>query len=85
MDKPEAQPDKVKGQLTEYELVAEDYGGETPMVPVSAHTKEGLDDLPVVSGVDIGHTDPMWTVPQGVRLRVDPAEQRLTFLEAGVV
>ena len=45
MDKESAQPDKVKGQLTEYELVAEDYGGETPMVPVSAHTKDGLDDL----------------------------------------
>jgi muramoyltetrapeptide carboxypeptidase LdcA involved in peptidoglycan recycling len=47
--------------------------------------EQRLDDLPVVSGVDIGHTDPMWTVPQGVRLRVDPAEQRLTFLEVGVV
>ncbi len=45
MDKESAQPDKVKGQLTEYELVAEDYGGETPMVPVSAHTKQGLEDL----------------------------------------
>jgi translation initiation factor IF-2 len=45
MDKESAQPDKVKGQLTEYELVAEDYGGETPMVPVSAHTQDGLDDL----------------------------------------
>jgi translation initiation factor IF-2 len=45
MDKESAQPDKVKGQLTEYELVAEDYGGETPAVPVSAHTKDGLDEL----------------------------------------
>jgi translation initiation factor IF-2 len=45
MDKETAQPDKVKGQLTEHELVAEDYGGETPMVPVSAHTKQGIDEL----------------------------------------
>jgi len=45
MDLDAAQPDKVKGQLTEYELVAEDYGGETPMVPLSAMTKEGIDDL----------------------------------------
>jgi len=45
MDVEGANPDKVKGQLTEHELVAEDYGGETPMVPVSAMTKEGLDDL----------------------------------------
>ncbi len=45
MDVEGANPDKVKGQLTEHELVAEDYGGETPMVHVSAMTKEGLDDL----------------------------------------
>jgi translation initiation factor IF-2 len=45
MDLESAQPDKVKGQLTEYELVAEDYGGETPMVPVSAKTHDGLEDL----------------------------------------
>jgi translation initiation factor IF-2 len=45
MDKEAAQPDKVKGQLTEYELVAEEYGGDVPVVPVSAHSKDGLDDL----------------------------------------
>jgi translation initiation factor IF-2 len=45
MDKEDAQPDKVKGQLTEYELVAEEYGGETPMVPVSAKSRMGLEDL----------------------------------------
>ncbi len=44
----------------------------------------GLADLPVVTNVDVGHTDPMWTVPQGVRLRVEPEVERLTFLEAGV-
>ncbi|MFP5309039.1 MAG: translation initiation factor IF-2 [Actinomycetes bacterium] len=45
MDKEEAQPDKVKGQLTEFGLVAEEYGGETPMVPVSAKSRLGLSDL----------------------------------------
>ncbi|MBW3562341.1 MAG: translation initiation factor IF-2 [Actinobacteria bacterium] len=45
MDLPEADPDKVKGQLTEYELVAEDYGGETPIVPLSAMTHDGIEDL----------------------------------------
>lgn len=45
MDLEDVNPDKVKGQLTEHELVAEDYGGETPTVPVSAMTKMGLDDL----------------------------------------
>ncbi|MFT6942294.1 MAG: translation initiation factor IF-2 [Nitriliruptoraceae bacterium] len=45
MDLESATPDKVKGQLTEYELVAEEFGGDTPMVPVSAKTHDGLADL----------------------------------------
>lgn len=45
MDLPEANPDKVKGQLTEHELVVEDYGGDVPSVPVSALQHDGLDDL----------------------------------------
>ena len=45
MDKPEANPDKVKQQLTEYGLVCEDWGGDIICVPVSAKTGEGIDDL----------------------------------------
>ena len=45
IDKPEANIDRVKKELTEYELVAEDWGGSTPMVPVSAKTGEGIEDL----------------------------------------
>ena len=45
IDKPEADPDKVRGQLTEYGLVPEEYGGDTMFVNVSARTHEGLDDL----------------------------------------
>lgn len=45
MDKPGANPEQVKQQLTEYELVPEEWGGDTPVIPVSAHTKEGLDEL----------------------------------------
>lgn len=45
MDKEGANPDRVKQQLTEYELVPEDWGGDTPCIPVSAHTKEGMDEL----------------------------------------
>ena len=45
IDKPSANIDRVKQELTEYDLVAEDWGGQTIMVPVSAHTKEGLDEL----------------------------------------
>jgi translation initiation factor IF-2 len=45
IDKQGANPDRVKQELTEYGLVAEDWGGDTICVPVSAHTKEGLDTL----------------------------------------
>ncbi|EJO5348173.1 translation initiation factor IF-2 [Clostridium botulinum] len=45
IDRPGANIDKVKQELTEYGLVAEDWGGDTICVPVSAHTKEGIDEL----------------------------------------
>ena len=45
MDKPSANPDRVKQELVEYGLVAEDWGGQTICVPVSAVTKDGLDSL----------------------------------------
>ena len=35
----------MKEQLTEYELVPEEWGGDTPCIPVSAHTKQGIGDL----------------------------------------
>jgi translation initiation factor IF-2 len=44
-DKPEANIAKVKQQLTQYEIVAEDFGGDTVMVPVSAKTGDGVDTL----------------------------------------
>jgi translation initiation factor IF-2 len=45
IDKPEAQPDRVKQELSEYGLVPEEWGGETIMVPVSAIQQENLDEL----------------------------------------
>ena len=45
IDKPSANIERVKQELTEHELVAEDWGGETIFVPVSAHTKEGIEQL----------------------------------------
>ena len=45
MDKPAANPERVKQDLTAYELVPEEWGGDTIMVPVSAHTGEGVDTL----------------------------------------
>ena len=45
MDKPTANPDKIKEQLTKYDLIPEEWGGETIIVPISAKTGMGLDDL----------------------------------------
>ena len=45
MDKPEANPDRIKQQLTEYELIPEEWGGDTIICPISAKTGMGLDNL----------------------------------------
>ncbi len=45
MDKPTANPDKIKEQLTKYDLVCEEWGGDTIIVPISAKKGTGLDDL----------------------------------------
>ena len=45
IDKPGANIERVKQELTEYELIPEDWGGSTIFVPVSAHTKEGIPEL----------------------------------------
>ena len=45
MDKPDANPERVKQQLTEYGLLAEDWGGDTIVCPISAKTGMGIDNL----------------------------------------
>ncbi len=45
MDKPTANPDKIKEQLTKYDLICEDWGGDTIICPISAKTGMGLDNL----------------------------------------
>ncbi|MCI9575991.1 MAG: translation initiation factor IF-2 [Clostridiales bacterium] len=45
MDKPTANPDRVKEQLTQHELVIEEWGGDVPCLPVSALKNEGIDEL----------------------------------------
>ena len=45
IDKPDANPDRVKNELAEAGVVVEDYGGDTPLVPVSAKTRVGLEEL----------------------------------------
>jgi translation initiation factor IF-2 len=45
IDKADANPDRVKTELSEAGVIVEDYGGDTPLVPVSARTRVGLDEL----------------------------------------
>jgi len=45
IDKPDSNPDRVKSELAEAGVLVEDYGGDTPMVPVSARTRVGLEEL----------------------------------------
>ena len=45
VDKPEANPDRVKQELVAEEVIPEEYGGDVPFVPVSARTGDGIDDL----------------------------------------
>ncbi len=45
MDKPEANPDRVRGELVAEEVVPEEFGGDAPFVPVSAKTGDGIDNL----------------------------------------
>ena len=45
MDKPTANPDNIRQELTKYDLVPEEWGGDVMCIPVSAHTKMGIDDL----------------------------------------
>jgi len=45
MDKPEANPDRVKQELTEHNLIPEEWGGDTVFVPISALKKQGIDEL----------------------------------------
>src|SRR3954447_9221442 len=45
IDKPDADPDRVKTELSEAGVIVEEYGGDTPLVPVSARTRIGLDEL----------------------------------------
>jgi muramoyltetrapeptide carboxypeptidase LdcA involved in peptidoglycan recycling len=46
--------------------------------------EQGLRDLPVVAGMDFGHTDPAWTLPIGVPVRIDVDARTVTFADSGV-
>ncbi|MCS7234825.1 MAG: translation initiation factor IF-2 [Armatimonadota bacterium] len=75
VDLPQANPDRVKQQLAELGLVPEDWGGDTVMVPVSARTGQGIDDL----------LEMILLVAELHDLRADPTKPaRGTVLEAKV-
>lgn len=63
----------------------EGYRGKLEQVLVSVLGESGLADLPVLSGLDFGHTQPMLTLPYGVMAEIDCAAGRMSILEAGVV
>ncbi len=47
--------------------------------------EQGLTDLPIVSGMDFGHTDPMMVLPYGVQAQLDCTAQTFSILESGVI
>ncbi|PKK95769.1 MAG: translation initiation factor IF-2 [Tenericutes bacterium HGW-Tenericutes-4] len=73
IDKPHANIEKTKQQLAEHNVLAEDWGGDTIMVPVSAHTKEGIDKL----------LDMILLVAEVKELKANPSSHGLgTIIEA---
>jgi muramoyltetrapeptide carboxypeptidase LdcA involved in peptidoglycan recycling len=61
-----------------------DYQAAIEEAVVTVLRESGLSDLPVLAGLDFGHTMPMLTLPYGVRARIDCVTARLTILESGV-
>lgn len=67
------------------DLPVEEHGTYDDAILRVVRDEQGLHDMPVVTNVDFGHTDPIWTVPQGTVVRVDPATRTITFTEPAVV
>lgn len=67
------------------DLPVEDHTRYDDAILRTVRDEHGLHDMPVVTNVDFGHTDPIWTVPQGTAVRVDPMTRTITFTEPAVV
>jgi muramoyltetrapeptide carboxypeptidase LdcA involved in peptidoglycan recycling len=65
-------------------LSVEDHAAYDAAIRRVVVEEEGLDDLVVVTGLEFGHTDPLWTLPIGVPFRVDPRGRTITQLEPAV-
>lgn len=67
------------------DLPVGDHGEYDDAILRVVRDEQGLQDMPVVTNVDFGHTDPMWTIPQGTAVRIDPTTRAITFTEPAVV
>jgi muramoyltetrapeptide carboxypeptidase LdcA involved in peptidoglycan recycling len=65
-------------------LAPEDHVRYDEAVVSVVRGEQGLDAVPIVAGLDFGHTEPAWTIPIGMPVRVDPESESVEFLRAGV-
>jgi muramoyltetrapeptide carboxypeptidase LdcA involved in peptidoglycan recycling len=65
-------------------VAPEEHGAYDDAILGVVRDEQELAELPLVTGVDFGHTDPTWTIPIGAATRVDPGARTITFLGAGV-
>jgi muramoyltetrapeptide carboxypeptidase LdcA involved in peptidoglycan recycling len=66
-------------------LPVADHEGYDDAVKSVIRSEAGLTSLPIVTGMDFGHTDPMWTLAEGMPVEVDVAAQSVRLMEPGVV
>lgn len=66
------------------DLPVETHGEYDTAIRQVVHDECGLATLPVVTGLDFGHTDPIWTLPLGTLTRVDPQRREIVWLDSGV-
>ena len=65
-------------------LPVEDHERYDEAVTRVVRREMGLDDIPIVTGMDFGHTDPMWTLAEGMPIEVDPENRSVRFVLPGV-
>jgi muramoyltetrapeptide carboxypeptidase LdcA involved in peptidoglycan recycling len=66
------------------DLPVDHHGAYDEAVVSVVRDEEGLVHVPVVTRMDFGHTDPMWTIPIGIPTRIDPGERCVEFMTPGV-
>jgi muramoyltetrapeptide carboxypeptidase LdcA involved in peptidoglycan recycling len=67
------------------EVPPERFGEYDEVILQVVAVEEGLTELPIVTGMDYGHTDPMFVLPYGVQAEIDCDRQRFAIVEAAVV